>query len=87
MNSEREKADILFDYGLPLQFGCHLIQFYTLLFLRVATLRRNGKYLSQFYCITVIKILKSLHIFEGGGVAYYTHLCLLPCTLYLMLYI
>ena len=39
MNSEREKADILFDYGLPLQFCCHLIQFYTLLFLRVATLR------------------------------------------------
>ena len=38
MNSEREKADILFDYGLPLQFCCHLIQFYTLLFLRVATL-------------------------------------------------
>ena len=40
MNSEREKADILFDYGLPLQFCCHLIQFYTLLFLRVATLRK-----------------------------------------------
>ena len=39
MNSEREKADILFDYGLPLQFCCHLIQFYTLLFLRVATLK------------------------------------------------
>ena len=38
MNSEREKADILFDYGLPLQFCCRLIQFYTLLFLRVATL-------------------------------------------------
>ena len=38
MNSEQEKADILFDYGLPLQFCCHLIQFYTLLFLRVATL-------------------------------------------------
>ena len=38
MNSEREKADILFDYGLPLQFCCHLIQFYTLLFLCVATL-------------------------------------------------
>ena len=38
MNSEREKADILFDYGLPLQLCCHLIQFYTLLFLRVATL-------------------------------------------------
>ena len=38
MNSEREKADILFEYGLPLQFCCHLIQFYTLLFLRVATL-------------------------------------------------
>ena len=41
MNSEREKADILFDYGLPLQFCCHLIQFYTLLFLRVATLRKQ----------------------------------------------
>ena len=41
MNSEREKADILFDYGLPLQFCCHLIQFYTLLFLRVATLSRR----------------------------------------------
>ena len=39
MNSEREKADILFDYGLPLQFCCHLIQFYTLLFLRVATIQ------------------------------------------------
>ena len=39
MNSEREKADILFDYGLPLQLCCHLIQFYTLLFLRVATLK------------------------------------------------
>ena len=46
MNSEREKADILFDYGLPLQFCCHLIQFYTLLFLRVATLtgeKNSGK--------------------------------------------
>ena len=42
MNSEREKADILFDYGLPLQFCCHLIQFYTLLFLRVATLRAGA---------------------------------------------
>ena len=41
MNSEREKADILFDYGLPLQFCCHLIQFYTLLFLRVATLSKK----------------------------------------------
>ena len=29
MNSEREKADILFNHGLPLQFCCHLIQFYT----------------------------------------------------------
>ena len=38
MNSEREKADILFNYGLPLQFCCHLIQFYTVLSLRTATL-------------------------------------------------
>ena len=29
MNSEWKKADILFNYGLPLQFFCHLIQFYT----------------------------------------------------------
>ena len=52
MNSEREKADILFDYGLPLQFCCHLIQFYTLLFLRVATLsqhaiKKNGKLIPE----------------------------------------
>ena len=40
MNSEREKADILFNYGLPLQFCCHLIQFYTVLSLRTATLSK-----------------------------------------------
>ena len=38
MNSERKKADILFNYGLPLQFCCHLIQFYTVLSLLTATL-------------------------------------------------
>ena len=43
MNSEREKADILFNYGLPLQFCCHLIQFYTVLSLRTATLKVLGK--------------------------------------------
>ena len=42
MNSEREKADILFNYGLPLQFCCHLIQFYTVLSLRTATLSCKG---------------------------------------------
>ena len=41
MNYEREKADILFNYGLPLQFCCHLIQFYTVLSLRTATLTEN----------------------------------------------
>ena len=38
MNFEREKADILFDYGLLLQFCCHLIQIYTVSSLRTATL-------------------------------------------------
>ena len=52
MNSEREKADILFDYGLPLQFCCHLIQFYTLLFLRVATLNFQCVILSEAICVT-----------------------------------
>ena len=42
MNSEREKADILFNYGLPLQFFCHLIQFYTVLSLRTATLKSHS---------------------------------------------
>ena len=40
MNFEREKADILFDYGLLLQFCCHLIQIYTVSSLRTATLRK-----------------------------------------------
>ena len=39
MNFEREKADILFDYGLLLQFCCHLIQIYTVSSLRTATLK------------------------------------------------
>ena len=39
MNSEREKADILFDYGLPFAILLPIwYSFYTLLFLRVATL-------------------------------------------------
>ena len=41
MNSEREKADILFNYGLPLQFCCHLIHFYTVLSLLTSTLREG----------------------------------------------
>ena len=45
MNSEREKADILFNYGLPLQFCCHLIQFYTVLSLRTATLNKPLMYM------------------------------------------
>ena len=44
MNSEREKADILFNYGLPLQICCHLIQFYTVLSLRTATLTHVPRY-------------------------------------------
>ena len=52
MNSEREKADLLFDYGLPLQFCCHLIQFYTLLFLRVATLsEQETKFLKLYIAL------------------------------------
>ena len=56
MNFEREKADILFDYGLLLQFCCHLIQIYTVSSLRTATLRagvptgnNEFKQLSVFY--------------------------------------
>ena len=41
MNFEREKADILFDYGLLLQFCCHLIQIYTVSSLRTATLNSD----------------------------------------------
>ena len=48
MNFEREKADILFDYGLLLQFCCHLIQIYTVSSLRTATLRIN--YPHPLYC-------------------------------------
>ena len=51
MNSEREKADILFNYGLPLQFCCHLIQFYTVLSLRTATLN----------------VKRVLHVFRDSG--------------------
>ena len=54
MNSEREKADILFNYGLPLQFCCHLIQFYTVLSLRTATLK-------TFFNIVEDRILKLLN--------------------------
>ena len=70
MNSEREKADILFDYGLPLQFCCHLIQFYTLLFLRVATLNMLKK--KNLWWVLVINrllwvLLKSpLNCFAGN---------------------
>ena len=66
MNSEREKADILFDYGLPLQFCCHLIQLYTLLFLRVATLSISYIYiliqlLVKFMYFTAYISYKSLY--------------------------
>ena len=53
MNSEREKADILFNYGLPLQFCCHLIQFYTVLSLRTATLKHNISFESRKGVITI----------------------------------
>ena len=52
MNSEREKADILFNYGLPLQFCCHLIQFYTVLSLRTATL--NGDIQSYILIVSLV---------------------------------
>ena len=43
MNFEREKADILFNYGLLLQFCCHLIQIYTVSSLRTATLMNSER--------------------------------------------
>ena len=60
MNSDRGKADILFNYGLPLQFCCHLIQFYTVLSLRTATLNK------------ILVLLTYLHqntatLFKPGG--------------------
>ena len=64
MNSEREKADILFDYGLPLQFCCHLIQFYTLLFLRVATLRVFVVKKIMFLCTLATKWAKISSIYS-----------------------
>ena len=57
MNFEREKADILFDYGLLLQFCCHLIQIYTVSSLRTATLTEPKTSIVEYITDHTLQIL------------------------------